>query len=102
MMTFNEREVDGGPEEGGYVDPYSIQSQHIKGYMLKGIWYFDKRQGELEYRLLAIAPMGPDVQVLGVQILEKNSTQHASDFRRHRQALGVKKTSSTYSYAHLL
>ena len=71
-MTYNEREVDGGPEQGGYVDPYSIQSEDIKGYMLKGLWYFDKRQGELKYRMLAIAPMGPDVQVMGVQEIDDN------------------------------
>ncbi|TYP97866.1 protein involved in gliding motility GldN [Tenacibaculum adriaticum] len=69
-MTYMEREVDGGPEQGGYIDPYSIQSQDVKGYMLKGIWYFDKRQGELKYRMLAIAPMGPDVQVMGVQEID--------------------------------
>jgi gliding motility associated protien GldN len=38
--------------------------------MLKGMWYFDKRQGELKYRLLALAPMGKDVQTLGVQDIE--------------------------------
>ena len=38
--------------------------------MLKGLWYFDKRQGELKYRLLAIAPMGPDVQALGVEEID--------------------------------
>jgi len=70
LMTFNQRPVDGGPEQGGYMDEYAIQSQDIKGYMLKGIWYFDKRQGELKYRMLAIAPMGPDVQVMGVQEID--------------------------------
>jgi len=25
------------------------------------MWYFDKRLGELKYRLLALAPMGKDV-----------------------------------------
>ncbi|CAL2076977.1 gliding motility protein GldN [Tenacibaculum sp. 190524A02b] len=58
----------------GNVDVYTIQSEQIKGYLLKGIWYFDKRQGELKYRMLAIAPMGPDVQVLGVdEIDDKDS-----------------------------
>ena len=61
VMTYNER------QNGDYVDPYYVQSQDIKGYMLKGLWYFDKRQGELKYRLLALAPMGPDVQVMGVE-----------------------------------
>ncbi|MGY0407843.1 MAG: type IX secretion system ring subunit PorN/GldN, partial [Polaribacter sp.] len=54
-------------EENGYPDTFRIQSQDISGYMIKGMWYFDKRQGELKYRLLALAPMGKDVQTLGVR-----------------------------------
>ena len=38
--------------------------------MLKGMWYFDKLQGEMKYRLLALAPMGRDVQTLGVEGVE--------------------------------
>jgi gliding motility associated protien GldN len=57
-------------EENGYVDTFRIQTQDVKGYMIKGMWYFDKRQGELKYRLLALAPMGRDVQTLGVQEIE--------------------------------
>ena len=56
--------------ENGYSDTYSLQAEDIGGYMLKGMWYFDKRQGELKYRLLALAPMGKDVQTLGVQGVE--------------------------------
>lgn len=57
-------------EENGYSDTYNLQSQDIGGYMLKGMWYFDKRQGEMKYRLLALAPMGKDVQTLGVEGVE--------------------------------
>lgn len=57
-------------EENGYKDTYRIQTQDVQGYMLKGMWYFDKRQGEMKYRLLAIAPMGKDVQTLGVENIE--------------------------------
>ena len=64
MMVHNQR------QNGDYVDDYYIQSQDIRGYMLKGLWYFDKRQGELKYRLLALAPMGPDVQVMGVEEID--------------------------------
>ena len=64
MMTQNER------QNGDYVDTYTVQSADIKGYLLKGLWYFDKRQGELKYRLLALAPMGPDVQVMGVEEID--------------------------------
>ena len=57
-------------EENGYTDTIRLQSQDVEGYMIKGMWYFDKRQGELKYRLIAIAPMGKDVQTLGVQDIE--------------------------------
>jgi len=55
-------------EENGYRDTIRLQTQDVEGYMIKGMWYFDKRQGELKYRLLALAPMGKDVQTIGTDI----------------------------------
>jgi gliding motility associated protien GldN len=57
-------------DENGYKDTFRIQTQDVQGYMLKGMWYFDKRQGEMKDRLLALAPMGRDVQTLGVENIE--------------------------------
>lgn len=48
-----------------YIDKIDLTSQDIQGFKIKGLWYFDKRQGELQYRLLAIAPVAPDVQIMG-------------------------------------
>jgi gliding motility associated protien GldN len=48
-----------------YIDRVNLTSQDIEGFKIKGLWYFDKRQGELKYRLLALAPVAPDVQVMG-------------------------------------
>ena len=48
-----------------YIDKINLTSQDIEGFKIKGLWYFDKRQGELKYRLLAIAPIAPDVQIMG-------------------------------------
>lgn len=48
-----------------YVDKINLTSQDIEGFKIKGLWYFDKRQGELKYRLLALAPVAPDVQTMG-------------------------------------
>jgi gliding motility associated protien GldN len=58
------RVENGYDEETGKlnVDEYSIVSKEVSAYQIKGMWYFDKRQGELKYRLLAIAPMAIDVQ----------------------------------------
>ncbi|UMB62246.1 gliding motility protein GldN [Lutibacter sp. A80] len=48
-----------------YVDKINLTSQDIEGFKIKGVWYIDKRQGELKYRLLALAPVAPDVQTMG-------------------------------------
>lgn len=60
-------------EENGFTDTYTLQAQDIGGYMIKGMWYFDKRQGEMKYRLLALAPMGKDIQTIGVEGVEDES-----------------------------
>ena len=49
-------------EMESYLAPDKITGSDIKQFHIKGIWYFDKRQGELKYRLLGIAPRGPDVR----------------------------------------
>jgi len=38
-----------------------LSSANISSYIIKGIWYFDKRRGELDYRLLGIMPVGKDI-----------------------------------------
>ena len=53
-----------------YIDKINLTSQDIEGFKIKGLWYFDKRQGELKYRLLALAPIAPDVQVMGREDLD--------------------------------
>ena len=47
-----------------YVDRRDITAGDIEGFRIKGVWYFDKRQGELKYRLLGIAPVAPDVNFI--------------------------------------
>lgn len=50
------------PEE--YVIKRDIGPADINSYLVKGLWYFDKRQGELKYRILGIAPAAPDVNFI--------------------------------------
>jgi len=44
-----------------YVTEKEIKAVDIEGFQIKGMWYFDKRQGELKYRLLCIAPMAKEL-----------------------------------------
>ena len=47
-----------------FINRRSLTAADIEEYRIKGIWYFDKRQGELKYRLLGIAPVAPDVNFI--------------------------------------
>ena len=47
-----------------YVDRRDLTAGDIEGFRIKGVWFFDKRQGELKYRLLGIAPLAPDVNFI--------------------------------------
>ena len=53
-----------------YIDRINLTGQDIEGFKIKGLWYFDKRQGELKYRLIALAPVAPDVQVMAREDLD--------------------------------
>ncbi|MFM1879327.1 MAG: hypothetical protein RLZZ241_2193 [Bacteroidota bacterium] len=47
-----------------YINRRALTAADIEEYRIKGMWYFDKRQGELKYRLLGIAPVAPDVNFI--------------------------------------
>lgn len=47
-----------------YILRSDLTSQDVTQYKIKGFWYFDKRQSELKYRLLAICPVTPDVYTM--------------------------------------
>lgn len=51
----------GEPISPEYIDTTELTAFDVKEYRTKGLWYFDKRQGELKYRLIALAPVTPDV-----------------------------------------
>ena len=50
-----------------YIDRRDLTAGDISGLKIKGVWYFDKRQGELKYRLLGVAPVAPDVNFIDAE-----------------------------------
>ena len=54
-------DVYGIPQFKEQVDPINLTGSDIISYQIRGLWYFDARQGELRYRILGICPMGKDV-----------------------------------------
>ena len=47
-----------------FINRRDLSAADIEEYRIKGIWYFDKRQGELKDRMLGIAPVAPDVNFI--------------------------------------
>ena len=97
-------------QDGNNIDTFDIKTQDVIGYKIKGMWYFDKRQGELKYRLLAVAPMGPDVQTLGVAEIDDDNLYElfwvfypaAREVLHSAKVFNPKNSSHPISFDHLL
>ena len=58
-----------------FINKRDLGAADIEEYRVKGIWYFDKRQGELKYRLLGIAPVAPDVNFIDDESTDQNANK---------------------------
>ena len=99
----------------GYVDPEyitttTISSYDVSAYLIKGLWYFDKRQGELKYRLLGLAPAAPDVNYVNSND-EANKEPiplfwifypDARDVLHEAKAFNAKNSAIPFSFDHIL
>lgn len=92
-----------------FIDEYKIEAFHVAAYKTVGFWYFDKRQGELKYRLLGICPVVPDVYSL------KNGDENLSyvdlfwvyfpssrDLLHSYNAFNARNSAMPFSFDHLL
>lgn len=60
--------IDAGEEpDEELIFNFEVQSRDIKMLKTKGMWYIDRRLGEMKYRLLGLCIMGPDAQALGTE-----------------------------------
>lgn len=48
-----------------YIVTTELVAADVAAYKVVGYWYFDKRQGEMKYRMLGVCPVVPDIQVSG-------------------------------------
>lgn len=95
---------------GTYLDTFKIETRDIQAYMLKGMWYFDKRHSELKYRLLAMAPMGKDVLTLGLENIQDDELYElfwvfypaAREVLHKAKVFNPKNVSQPISFDHLL
>ncbi|MCL5246807.1 gliding motility protein GldN [Cellulophaga sp. 20_2_10] len=58
-----------------YINKRDLVAADLEEYLIKGMWYFDKRQGELKYRLLGIAPVAPDVNFIDDDSVEMDGNK---------------------------
>ncbi len=64
-LDYGYEQVNAGEQVSEeFITRRNITAAEIEEYRIKGIWYFDKRMGELKYRLLGIAPVAPDVNFI--------------------------------------
>jgi gliding motility associated protien GldN len=90
-----------------YISRRDISSADIAEYHIRGYWYFDKRQAELKYRLLGIAPVAPDVNFIDSDepaLVELFWVwfPSARDVLNEAYAFNPQNTSQPISYDHLL
>lgn len=75
-LEYGYEQINAGEElSPEYVVERELSAADIEEYRIKGIWYFDKRQGELKYRLLGIAPVAPDVNFIDDESMDPNDAK---------------------------
>jgi len=47
-----------------FINKIDLASIDVSDYKIVGLWYFDKRQSDLRYRILGICPVIPDVYTM--------------------------------------
>ena len=90
-----------------YINRVDLKPIDVDGYRIVGRWYFDKRQGELKYRMLGICPIIPDVYTMGQE--EKDYIDlfwvffpSVREVLHENYAFNDKNSSAPISFDHLL
>ncbi len=52
-------------EKKEFTNVYETKTENVKVLKIKGMWYIDKRDSQMKYRLLGIAAMGQDPSTMG-------------------------------------
>ncbi|AXT52544.1 gliding motility protein GldN [Aquimarina sp. BL5] len=90
-----------------YIEITTISAADISEYKIRGYWYFDKRQGELRYRLLGIAPVAPDVNFINDDEPDMVPLfwvwyPDVREILHNAKAFNRKNTSMPFTYDHVL
>ncbi len=90
-----------------FIVKTDLDASYVTDYKIKGFWYFDKRQGELKYRLLGLCPVTPDVYSIGKE--EQDYIElfwvyfpAVRDVLHKANAFNDRNTAMPFSFDHLL
>lgn len=92
-----------------YISRQDLASIDVSDYKVVGLWYFDKRQSDLRYRILGICPVIPDVYTMGKTEEEKEYIElfwvfypDAREVLHQSKAFNEKNSSMPISFDRLL
>lgn len=92
-----------------YISRTDLASIDVSDYKVVGLWYFDKRQSDLRYRILGLCPVIPDVYTMGKTEEEKDYVElfwifypGARELLHEWKAFNDKNSSMPISYDRLL
>ncbi len=90
-----------------YINSRDISSADVSEYKIRGYWYFDKRQGELRYRLIGLAPVAPDVNFIDDEQPDMVPLfwifyPDAREILHKSKAFNRRNTSMPFTYDHIL
>lgn len=90
-----------------FITTTEISSQDVSDYKIVGLWYFDKRQSDLRYRILGICPIIPDVYTMDKEEKEYIDLfwvfyPGAREILHEWKAFNDKNSSMPISYDHML
>lgn len=92
-----------------FINETELSSQDVTDFKIVGLWYFDKRQSDLRYRILGICPVIPDVYTMGGNADDKEYVDlfwifypGARDMLHEWKAFNDKNSSMPISFDHLL
>ncbi|GAA3557083.1 gliding motility protein GldN [Snuella lapsa] len=101
-------QINAGEElSAEYINRRELTAADIAEYRVKGVWYFDKRQAEMKYRLLGIAPVAPDVNFIDEEQPDLVELfwvffPDAREVLHEAKAFNNENSSMPYSFDHIL
>jgi gliding motility associated protien GldN len=92
-----------------FINKTDLASIDVSDYRVVGLWYFDKRQSDMRYRILGICPVIPDVYTMGKTEAEKEYVDlfwvfypGAREVLHEWKAFNDKNSSMPITFDHLL